>query len=200
MFELPVKKKDEMNKLKTIGAMCIALFVIFVILIPTAVSYQDLEYMEWRTEKIVLDTFYDKQILEASKDGDWVTVKIYANLQFDLCSEVLDKITQFDLSPGYLRKARYEADCAYNDKRWSAFYLEKAADAWLTDDAASAIHYWEECHKYLEKSIEHRIESMEYRAKYIDELEDAETPGFGAILAIICVLAVGHFVIRRRMR
>jgi len=193
-----------MNKLKAIGAMCI---VIFVVLIPTALSYQDLEYMEWCNEKGEMSIFYGKMTTEAVKDRDWVSLRAYSDLSYDFYSDVLDKIDQFDISPGYLSKHRDEYRAFYEDVRWSSYYAKKVADAFLSGNIGGRADHIESAASYSESSSEHIDKASEYMEKYIEELEnapspthkeDVETPGFGAILAIICVLVVGYFAIRRR--
>jgi len=216
-----------MNKLKTIGAMCIALFVIFVILIPTAVSYQDLEYMEWHNEKGEMSIFYGEKQTEAVSERDWVSLKLYSDLSYNFDSDVLDEIDQFDVSPGYLSKSKDEYKAFYEDTRWASYYTNKIADAYLSGEGYNE-YYVQKATSYLESAASHTEKGIEYLKKYLEEIEnaprsidsdsdgvpddydyapkdpkvqskeDAETPGFGAILAIICVLAVGYFVIKRR--
>ena len=188
-----------MKKLKSIGAMCIALFVIFLVLIPTAVSYQDDEYIAWIIEKLESSIFYDDKITDALNERDWSSLKLYSDLSYNHRSDVLDEIDQFDVSPGYLSKNRDEHKAYCEDMKWAAYYGNKIADAYLSGEGYND-YYFQMAESYLESAISHNEKAKEYIDKYGDELEDAETPGFGAILAIICVLAVGHFVIRRRMR
>ena len=53
-------------------------------------------------------TYYTGMTVEATKDWDFITIKESSILRYDLCLDVLAKIDQFDLPPGYLSKERDE--------------------------------------------------------------------------------------------
>ena len=201
IFELAVKKKDEMKmkKLKAMGAMCIALCVISVVLIPTAVSYQDDGYIKWATEKKEMSNFYDEKIIEALSERDWSSLKLYSDLSYNHRSDVLDEIDKFDTPPSYLSKSKDEDKASCEDMKWAAYYANKIADAYLSGEGYND-YYFQMMESHLESVISHNEKGLEYLAKSRDELVDAETPGFGAILAIICVLVVGYFVKKRKSK
>ena len=216
-----------MNKLKAIAAMCIALCVISVILIPTAVSYQDDEYIAWAIENRESNVFYIKTIREGIEGRDWRIVKAYSDLAFDRYSNALYKIDQFDVSPGYLSKAKDEGKAEYEDMRQAMYYIGKDAESHLSGEGSNE-YYVQKSNSYLESAAPHAEKGLEYLEKYLEEIEnaprsidsdsdgvpddydyapkdpnvqtkeDAKTPGFGAIISIICILVVGYFVIKRR--
>ena len=161
-----------MNKLKAIGAMCIALCVIFVVLIPTAVSYQDLEYMEWCTEKDEMSIFYSEMRREALSEGDWSSLKLYSDLSYNFYSGVLDEIDQFDVSPGYLSRSKDEDKAFYEDIRWAAYYSNKIADAYLSGEGYNE-YYVQKAISYLESATSHNEKGIEYLEKYLEEIENA---------------------------
>ena len=154
-----------MKQLKAIGAMSIALCVIFVVLIPTAVSYQDLEYMEWSTEKSEMSHFYNNKIIEALSEEDWSSLKSYSDLWYDFYSDVLDEIDQFDVSPGYLSKAKDEHKASYEDMKWVAYYFNKIADAYLSGEGYND-YYFQRVKLHLESAMLHNEKEMEYQEKY----------------------------------
>ena len=236
-----------MYKRTTLGciALVMALAVVFSIGsgVVSAQTYDDIEYLNWITKKSELMRYYHEIAGDAAEDWDFVAIKKCSILRYDLCLDVLDKIDQFDVSPGYLSKYKDECKAAFQDMKWHAYYSKKAADAFLSGDIYGGIDFLELSISYVESITEHLYKAVEYKEKYLEEIEnaprstskkidtpeptasiiidsdsdgvpddydyapkdpkvqskeDAETPGFGAIVSIICVFVVGYFVIRRR--
>ena len=198
--------------------------------VVSAQTYDDIEYLEWCIEKNDLMIYYNEITSDALEDSDFVTLKKCSILGYNLCLDVLDEIDKFDISPGYLSNSRDENRAFYKDKKWVAYYEKKAADAFLSGDMDGCSDFLELSTSYMESANEHLYKAFEYAGKNLEEIEnaprsidsdsdgvpddydyapkdpnvqtkeDAKTPGFGAIISIICILVVGYFVIRRRMR
>ena len=158
-----------MKKLKTIGAMCI---VIFVVLIPTALSYQDDEYIAWFTEKGERLNFYLEMVGEAGNDKDWVSAKSYSDLSYNLCADILDEIDEFDISPGYLSKVKDEQKAGFQDMKWAAYYSKNAADALLSGDGGSCKENIKFGESYAESAEKHWDKASEYLGKYQEEWQE----------------------------
>ena len=123
---------------------------------PTPKKYQDSEYIAWSLETSVEGLYYAEKRLDALIDDDWISLKIYAGAEYDFLSDALDEIDTFEVTPGTpLSKSKKERKAALQDGKWSAYYLEKAADSYLSGDIQGSIDYMEMCSPYTKSAIEH---------------------------------------------
>lgn len=166
-----------MNQKTTLGgiALVMALAMVFSLGsgVVSAQTYDDIEYMNWITKKGDLMIYYNEITSDALEDLDFVTMKKCSILRSDLCLDVLDKIDQFDVSPGYLSKSKDENKAYYEDMKWSVYYTEKAADAFLSGDIDGCTDFLELTGLYMESATEHLYKVVEYAEKNLEEIENA---------------------------
>jgi len=140
-----------------------------MVLFPATVSakkYQDLEYIEWSAEVDEKLMYYGEKIVEALEDDDTISLKIYAGARYDFILDALDEIDSFEVTPGTpLSEAKRERKAALEDDKWAAYYLEKAADSYLSGDIQDGIDYLEMSSSYSKSATEHAKKELEILKK-----------------------------------
>ena len=158
-----------MRKMKAFVYICVVLCVASMVLFPAPVSakkYQDLEYMEWSVEVCEKLKYYDEKIVEALEDDDTISLKIYAGAEYDFISDALDEIDSFEVTPGApLSEAKRELKAALEDDKRAAYYLEKAADSYLSGDIQGSTDYMKMSLSYRKSATEHAKKELEILKK-----------------------------------
>ena len=144
---------------KLSASVCLVLVcVASMVLIPQAMGYQDLEYLEWSISMNERALYYIEKTTEALEDNDMDSLKTYSSAEYDLCLEALDEIDQFEVTPGTpLSLAKEEQKAAWEDKKWASYYCYKSADSYLSGDIQVGIDYMEKSSEYSERVIEHLL-------------------------------------------
>ena len=160
-----------MRKIKAFVYICIVLCVASTVTFSVTVSakkYQDSEYLEWSAEVDKKLLYYSEKQVDALEDNDWVSIKIYADAEYDFLSDVLDEIDSFEVTPGTpLSESKKERKAAFEDGKWAAYYLMKAADSYFSGDLEGCIDYMEMGKPYLESSTKHTKKAYEILEKGI---------------------------------
>ena len=160
-----------MMKIKAFVYICVVLCVASMVLFPAAVSakkYQDLEYTAWSLEEGEMSVYYGGKIVEALEDEDWISVKIYVGAKYDFISDALDEIDSFEVTPGTpLSESKRERKAALEDQKWAAYYLEKAADSYISGNLQGCVDYMEMSSPYTDSAIEHIKKEIEILEKGI---------------------------------
>jgi len=155
--------------MKAFVYICIVLCIASMVLFPATVSakkYQDLEYIEWSAEVDEKLMYYGEKIVEALEDDDTISLKIYAGARYDFILDALDEIDSFEVTPGTpLSEAKRERKAALEDDKWAAYYLEKAADSYLSGDIQDGIDYLEMSSSYSKSATEHAKKELEILKK-----------------------------------
>jgi hypothetical protein len=121
--------------MKTLGGVCIVLVIASMVLIPQAMGYQDLEYLEWEQSMNDRVIYYNEKRVEALEDEDMTCFKTISSASYYLCLDALDENDQFEVTPGTpLSFAKEEYKAAWEDNKWAAYYGYKAANSYLSGD------------------------------------------------------------------
>ena len=160
-----------MRKIKAFVYICVVLCVASMATFSVTVSakkYQDSEYLEWSAEVDKKLLYYGEKQVDALEDNDWVSIKIYADAEYDFLSDVLDEIDSFEVTPGTpLSESKKERKSALEDKKWVAYYLMKAADSYFSGDLEDCADYLEMCKPYMESATRHMKKAREVLEKRI---------------------------------
>ncbi|MCD6257849.1 hypothetical protein J7J45_07315 [Candidatus Aerophobetes bacterium] len=160
-----------MRKIKAFVYICVVLCIASMATFSVTVSakkYQDSEYLEWSAEVDKKLLYYGEKQVDALEDNDWVSIKIYADAEYDFLSDVLDEIDSFEVTPGTpLSESKKERKSALEDKKWAAYYLMKAADSYFSGDLEDCADYMEMCKPYMESATRHMKKAREVLEKGI---------------------------------
>ena len=182
---------------------------------------EDIEFMAWLEEtgdRLLDDTRSISN--EMKKDPfawDWEYLKFLHGLLYDHADDALNEIDEFEVSPE-LEPIKKEYKLYLIDIKWSAYYGKEAAEDILsgdiegaTDNIEKSIEYTESATAHVEKTTA-LIEALPLPSPIPTASPTLTTatpspiptptptpPGFEAIFAVTCLLAIAYLVLRRRI-
>lgn len=182
---------------------------------------EDIEFMAWLEEtgdKLLDDTRSISNEMEKGPFAcDWEYLKFLHGLLYDHADDALNEIDEFEVSPE-LEPIKTEYKLYLIDLKWSAYYGKEAAEDILSGDLEGATDNIEKSTEHLESATAHvekwtaLIEALPLPSPIPTASPTLTTatpspiptptptpPGFEAIFAVTCLLAIAYLVLRRRI-
>jgi len=210
-----------MSKIKAFG--CMVLIIASVMLfslanVPEVASAytpteEDLEFEEWVIDTLILARTYTIPLTSATDEYDSDAMELYSGLLYVFCEEKLSEIDQFVVS-SEMQHAKDEFELYLEDMKKSAYYMVEVAKYYDADDIATAGNYLISSKRHLENAddiiqeltAEKDSDGDGVPDEYdyapndpnVQTKEDVKIPGFGAIFAIVSLLALAYLVLRRK--